>query len=38
VKSKLKGVYTTLVTNVSHDSYVYDMAANVETSDSLSVP
>ncbi len=37
VKSKLKGTYTSEVTNVTHASFTYDPAANVVTSKSLLV-
>ena len=37
-KSKQTGTYTSSVTNVSHASYTYDPASNVETTDSLNVP
>jgi len=38
VKTKQTGLYTSEVTNVSHTSYTYDPASNVETSETLSVP
>ena len=38
VKSQQTGTYTSEVTDVTHASLTYDPAANVETSESLTVP
>jgi subtilisin family serine protease len=37
-KSKLKGIYTSTVTNVVKAGWVYDPASNFETSQTLTVP
>jgi len=38
LKSKLTGTYTSTVTDVVKEGWVYDPASNVETSESLTVP
>jgi subtilisin family serine protease len=38
LKSKLTGTYTSTVTDVVKEGWVYDSASNVETSESLTVP
>jgi len=38
VTSKATGLYTSEVTNVTHATLAYDAGANVETSDSITVP
>jgi hypothetical protein len=38
LKSKLLGTFVSEVTNVTHATFTYDAAANVETSESLLVP
>ncbi|MCL5772589.1 MAG: hypothetical protein M1479_10025 [Actinobacteria bacterium] len=38
LKSKQEGTYTSTVTNVNKDGWAYNLAANLETTDSLQVP
>jgi serine protease len=38
IKTNSGSVFTFTVTNIQHDTYTYDAAANVETSDSITVP
>jgi len=38
VRSRQMGTYTSTVTDVTKDSWIYDSSANIETSDSISVP